>query len=327
MEETANPATPEEERVERALSAFNYLEGRPVNYEPAFPPILMPMHLSIDGSTYIVSAEKPAETCFLKVFSEDMIGGLDFKDTIKASKQAGFCGVAPEVLDYSEETCSILFKHLGPDWRPALAKDLDDADIRANSIAAKRLWHTRGEISDGISLFDVISNFQKRMQEDSVDGSPIKKPNGYRTMVDWIDRISNALIATGIPNLPLHGENTVTNVMIGPDKTIKLVDFDRACQGDCMYDLGAFCLEFCQFDHQLAEAVEMYNGNFDEKLFNRCKLYMILDDFLWGCWGKISHYTSPRSEMIEFYKYGEVRFLRCLHHINTWDVDTLTRRI
>ena len=195
-----------------------------------------------------------------------MLGGLDLKDTMNASKQAEICGVAPEVLDYSEQACSILFKHAGPDWRPALANDLDDVDIRANAIAAKRLWHTKGEISNRVTLLDVISKFQKRMQEDRIDGSPIKKPNGYRTMADWIERICKTLAATGIPDLPLHSENTVTNVLIGPDKAIKLVDFDRVCRGDGMYDLGAFCLEFCQFDHQLAEAVEMYNGHFDEKL-------------------------------------------------------------
>jgi thiamine kinase-like enzyme len=94
--------------------------------------------------------------------------------------------------------------------------------------------------------------------------------------------------------------------MIGSDKAVKLVDFDRACVGDPMYDLGAFGLEFCQFDYQLIEALEMYNGSFDEKLFNRCKLYMIVDDFLWGCWGKTSHYNSYRREAIEFYKYLQV---------------------
>lgn len=319
--------TPEEQMVERALSAFKYLAERPVQYEMAFPPIAMPMHLSIDGNTYNVAAEKPNGTCFLKIYSDDMIGGLDLAGTIKVSKQAAHCGVAPQVLDYSVETNSILFEHLGPDWRPALAKDFNDIDIRAKSIEAKLLFHEKGEAANSIMLLEVVRQFHERLEEDTAEGAPIKKPNGYATMTAWIDRIGEALYAAGIPKSPIHGENTVSNVMIGPDKKIKLVDFDRVCQGDPMYDLGAFCMEFCPFDYQLIEAVEMYNRTFDVRLFNRCKLYMILDDFMWGCWGKIAHYTSPRSKDIEFYKYGEVRFLRCLHHINTWDVDTLTRRI
>ena len=327
MKEPGNPTTPEEQKVERALSDLTYLAGRSVQYELAFPPIAMPMHLSIDGGTYIVVAQNPDEMCFLKVYADDRIGGLDLAKTVAVSQQAARCGIAPKVLGSSSKPDSILFEHLGPDWRPALAHDLEDIGIREKSIAVKRLWHAKGTSADGPSPLETAGEFATRMATGTAGGSPIKKPNGYRTMLAWIERIHQALIAAGVPQQPLHGENTVTNVMIGPDQTIRLVDFDRVCVGDPMYDLGAFCLEFCHFDYQLTEAVEMYNGNFDESLFNRCKLYMIMDDFLWGCWGKISHYTSPRSEGIEFYKYGEVRFLRCLHHINTWDVDTLMRRI
>jgi hypothetical protein len=327
MKKTGNPATPEEHSVEDALSSFKHLKGRPLQYELAYPPIVMPMHLAIDADAYVVGAKDPDETCFLKVYSKDMLEDINLAAAIKASQQAGDCNLAPRILDSSAEIGAILFEHLDSNWRPALASDLDDMDIRANAIAAKRLWHANGKPGDAISPMQVARKFMGRLERGATDGTPIKKPKGYATMVDWIERIDDALSAAGIPMAALHGENTASNIMIGSDKAVKLVDFDRACVGDPMYDLGAFCLEFCQFDYQLIEALEMYSGSFDEKLFNRCKLYMIVDDFLWGCWGKTSHYNSYRKEAIEFYKYGEVRFTRCLHNINTWDIDTTARRI
>jgi thiamine kinase-like enzyme len=329
MKKTGNPTNPVEHSVEDALSSFKHLKGRPLQYEPAYPPIAMPMHLAIDADAFIVAAKDPDETCFLKVYSKDMLEDINLATAIHAGQQAGDCNLAPMVLDSSVETGAILFELLDSNWRPALASDLDDKDIRANAIAAKRLWHENAQFGDiaCTSPMQVARKFMQRLEQGASDGNPIKKPNGYATMVDWIKRIDDALSAAEIPEVALHGENAASNIMIGSDKTVKLVDFDRVCSGDPMYDLGAFCLEFCQFDHQLIEAVEMYHGSFDEKLFNRCKLFMIVDDFLWGCWGKTSHYTSFRSEAIEFYKYGEVRFTRCLHNIITWDMDTTARRI
>lgn len=327
MKKTGNPTTPDEQRVEDALSSFKHLKGRPVQYEAAYPPIVMPMHLAIDADPYIVAANDPDEKCFLKVYAEDMIDDINLDVAIKASQQAADGDLAPGVLDSSVEIGAILFELLDANWRPALASDLDDADIRANAIAAKRWWHENGKLGEAASPMQVARKFMGRLEQGASDGTPIKKPYGYATMVDWINRVDDALSAAGIPTAALHGENAASNIMIGSDRAVKLVDFDRTGTGDPMYDLGAFCLEFCQFDYQLIEALEMYNGSFDEKLFNRCKLYMIVDDFLWGCWGKTSHYNSYRKEAIEFYKYGEVRFTRCLHNINTWDIDTTARRI
>jgi len=327
MKKTGNPTTPEEQAVEDALSAFQHLHGRPVHYEPAYPPILFPMHLATDAGSFVVKAEDPVETCFLKVFAGDMLEDINLEVAIEASQQAGDGNLAPRVLGSSIEVNAILFELLESDWRPALVPDLDDKDIRANAIAAKRRWHENGKLDDVASPIQIARKYMDRLDRGANDGAVIKKPRGYATMVAWINRIDEALGAAGIPSSALHMENAASNVMIGPAKAVRLVDFDHVCLGDPMYDLGAFCQEFCQFDYQLIEALEIYNGSYEEKLFNRCKIYMLVDDFLWGCWGKTSHFNSPRREAVEFYKYGEVRFTRCLHHINTWDIETIARRI
>ena len=104
-------------------------------------------------------------------------------------------------------------------------------DIRANAIAAKRMWHDNGKLADGTSPMQVARKFMGRLEQGAFDGTPIKKPNGYATMVDWINRVDDALSAAGIPLAALHIENTASNIMIGSDKAVKLVDFDRDLYG------------------------------------------------------------------------------------------------
>ena len=96
MKKTGNPAMQQEHSVEDALSSFKHLKGRPLQYEPAYPPIAMPMHLAIDADAYVVGAKDPDETCFLKVYSKDMMDDINLTAAIKAGQQAGDCKLAPK---------------------------------------------------------------------------------------------------------------------------------------------------------------------------------------------------------------------------------------
>ena len=60
--------------------------------------------------------------------------------------------------------------------------------------------------------------------------------------------------------------------------------------------------------------------------FARAKLYMIVDDFLWGCWALIAQWTSPRSGGIEFYKYSQNCFVRAQFWLASWELDELMRQ-
>ena len=57
-------------------------------------------------------------------------------------------------------------------------------------------------------------------------------------------------------------------------------------------------------------AFELYHGHFDAALFARCRLYGIADDFAWGTRSLIAAAETERRD-IEFFKYGQWRFLRC----------------
>jgi thiamine kinase-like enzyme len=151
-------------------------------------------------------------------------------------------------------------------------------------------------------------------------------PPACRTLAAWCDRLEAGITAAGIHLVPLHGENTLSNIMLGVGNDVRLVDFDHAANGDAFHDLGAFCLEYCSFDDEIAAAVELYVGRADGQALARSKLYMIIDDYMWGCWALIAHWSSPRATAIEFYKYARNRFVRAIYRLESWDVDALLRQ-
>jgi thiamine kinase-like enzyme len=153
----------------------------------------------------------------------------------------------------------------------------------------------------------------------------LQKPVGFQTLLAWIGRIEQSFKAAGSDLGPIHGENALSNVMLGQGGATRLVDFDRATNADPHYDLAGFCLEFCSFYDQVDETVALYLGAPDSKVSARTALYMIVDDFLWGCWSLIEHYSSHRNTTIEFYKYALNRFFRCRYWLNRWDIATLQR--
>ena len=154
----------------------------------------------------------------------------------------------------------------------------------------------------------------------------LRWPPQFQKISAWIDRIEQGLSAGGCDLGPIHGENTLSNLMVS-DENVQLVDFDRAVNADPHYDLGAFCLEFCSFEDEVAAAVDLYLGAPDARVNARAQLYMIVDDFLWGCWALIAYHTSDRRGVVEFYKYAQNRFLRARYWLDRWDVDALLRRI
>src|SRR6266851_3867987 len=51
-------------------------------------------------------------------------------------------------------------------------------------------------------------------------------------------------------------------------------------------------------------------GTFDERAFNRARIYGIADDLRWGLIGALLSAKSRRNTL-EFYKFASWRFLRC----------------
>jgi thiamine kinase-like enzyme len=189
-------------------------------------------------------------------------------------------------------------------------------------VQAKHVWHRSPLLTRSRDPFDVIRSYL--LQLDSL-GQGAGAPPVFEMLKAWIDRAEQAIAAAGHDVGPLHGENTISNVMLGPNNRAMLVDFDYAANGDPFYDLGAFCIECCAFVDEVEAVVSMYLGRADKRVLARVLVYMFVDDFQWGCWALIAQAVSPRSGEIEFYKYAQNRFVRCQYWLSLTDFDQTLR--
>jgi Phosphotransferase enzyme family len=265
---------------------------------------------------------------FLKLYAPDMIRFIDLDAAFAAARQAGELSIGPKMLADDSGHGAALFELLGFDvWRMAGRNDLHSRDVQAAVISAKRSWHRTPPLARTRSPFDIVRGYRAM-----IAGLPASHPTAappplaYHTLAAWTDRFEQAIVATGVDPAPIHGDNALSNVMLGPSGAVRLVDFDQAVNADPVYDLGAFCLEICSFEREIKAAVELYVGRSDRQVLARAKLYMIVDDFLWGCWALIAHWTSPRSGGIEFYKYSQNCFVRAMYWLGNWELEELTRQ-
>jgi hypothetical protein len=308
------------------LASFAAQIGTAPECTPLLPPILMPMHLAVEATPYLV-ASASGTTCFLKLYQPDMRPLIDLDAAIAASVQAGACGLGPAVLAHDAAQGAILFAWLAPaTWRMAMRGDLDSVEVQHAVIGAKRAWHRSPHLANTRSPFDTIRDYHATIARLRAANPALALPPACRTLAAWCDRLEAGIAASGIDLVPLHGENTLGNIMLGVGNDVRLVDFDHAANGDAWHDVGSFCLEYCSFDDEIEAAVELYAGRPDRAGLARSKLYMIVDDFMWGCWALIAHWSSARATTIEFYKYAQNRFVRATYRLQSWDVDALLRQ-
>lgn len=294
----------------------------------ALPSIAMPLHLALDAAPFVVG-NAGAPIGFLKVYETDAAPFVDFAAVVAASRQAAELQLAPELLEVHASSGALLHALLSPaDWRMSRRDDFDDDATLGAVIDAKRRFHRSAKLPLSRDPFETLAEYLDLMKGLSApDGTVLSELPIVRELQPWVQRIRDGLRAAGTDAGPIHGENTLSNVMLGPSGRVNLVDFDRAVNADPHFDLASFGLELCSFDEEVDRIVERYLGSASPQISARVRLYMIVDDVLWGCWATFQHFSSPRSGSVEFYKYAQNRFLRSRYWLARWDVAALLRKI
>ncbi|MFT4115351.1 MAG: phosphotransferase [Bradyrhizobium sp.] len=289
----------------------------------------MPLHLALDASPNCVVDTSGKPLAFLKLYEPEALPFVDFSTAAVASRQAADLQLAPALLGYDAAAGAMLFDWLAPeDWRMAVREDLDRDETLGAIIGAKKSYHGSQALPRTRGPFDRIDEYLDVMAKTrGADGAPLSDARRVLELAPWVARIEQAFAAAGSDVGPTHGENTLSNVMLDGANRVRLVDFDRSENADPLYDLASFCVEFCSFREDVDRAVSLYLGAHRPDVAARVSLHMIVDDFLWGCWAMIQHFTSPRSGSVEFYKLAQNRFLRSKYWLTRWDVATLMRSI
>ena len=317
----------QESEIDSAITGFSNLLGEYAALQDVIIPNAHTMNRGVDGTSGCILGK--TQFYHLKIWSKDQKNWMDFANAKDMAHASGKAGISPLLKASSSANNAFLFDHLGDGWRFAMAKDFREGGLREKAIIATKLLHALPLLEKGRSIFQRIDTMHEIVENgvtDAITGNVISipKPENYCMMRDWVMRISRSFEAAGYDVTACHVENSLSNVMIGPSGSIKLVDFDRAANGDPLADIGALCNEYHRTEDDILQAVEIYSGKPDKAIIARVKLHMIASAFYWGLWGKVSHFLSTRRE-IEYYKYGENQFVRCIANISQWDVDALIR--
>lgn len=295
-----------EAALARAFSALPALRGKEPHYAVAVPGLASPSYHGVESTSFhVAEAEGVAPSLFLKVSEPCAAALLDPAAAFRAAQGVAALGLAPEPLHVAADQGAILFRCLGPDWRPATLDRLQHPDSMATVIEAFRRIGAGEAIGRRWSVFEAIRDLRNLLGEDT----DVLPPDAW-FLFDWAEAIEAALAAAGTDVRPAHADPHASNLLFGPDGALQLVDFDMACDTDPHYQLGAFLNEACAFETPMRAGIEMAEGAFRPDVFNRARAYAAADDLHWALRALAMDRLSPRRGL-EFRKYAAWRFLRC----------------
>ncbi|MCJ2127915.1 phosphotransferase family protein [Methylobacterium sp. E-045] len=305
-----------DQRVEAVIATRADWVARQPRYGLAAAPVASPTHRAV-ASDCVRVAFREGEPVFLKLRHADMAEDVT-PAAGRAARKAAQLGIAPEVV--FEADGAIGLAYLPEPWRYARVGDLQDGTILGQVLDAKARLHGDGLLGHRVCPFARIESLAA---EARAAGAPL--PDGTHRLVATMALVREAIHVAGIDLAFCHNDGIASNVMIGEGE-VRLVDFDLAGDNDPWFDVGALLNEACAFEPERREAVERYAGRFDERLYNRCRLYGAVDDVMGGLWGVTRAVTSARSG-IEFYKYGTWRLLHARTTIGAREFESWLRRL
>lgn len=292
-------------RAEQALRGFSAIDVGTVTYRVAMPAIASPSYHAVESISFDIAADGGEATWFLRLGIDEVAELVDDDVAFAAATVFHELGLSPEPIDYDPDVRAVLFARLGEGWRAAKIDDL------MHEASVLRLVEMQKRIAAGSSfgrpwsVFDGIDHLWQLVR-----AADVALPGDVDWMLASMSPIREAIAATGIDRKPAHGDPHSSNVILGPNGAMMLVDFDMAGDMDPYYQLGVQMNELYQFESQMKPLLEMHDGRYSEKTFNRCRLYAAADDLYWALRSLLLEARSPR-QGVEFLKYAGWRFLRC----------------
>ena len=286
-----------------AIEAISAWHGSSITCRKLVGPVMSPVHNGVYSDRYAVDvAGKPY---FLKIFDPDVASEIEIDHVFEAASSAADVGVAPKPVFVLSHIDAMVFERLDESWVTAGVEDLRRATVMANVLKAKASIHATQPSRYLWSVFDGIRDLARLpLARGALAAGDVP------WMIDAVRDIEMAITAAGFDRKPCHADGVASNVMIDGSDDVPLVDFDRACVTDPLFDIGLVLHEAYPFDEELAPALEAYEGTCRQTTLNRCRLYGLADDLFWALWSSRMDAVSPRRG-IEFLKYAQWRMLRC----------------
>lgn len=239
---------------------------------------------------------------FVKRIHPEMAEGFDLAAAFELAKRAGQAGAGPEVYWSDLASGTIAMKVLGGDWTTARQSDLQSPGVIQAAMQAMKKLHACTAIPHRFNPFAKIDELTESCVREGV---PLPDDS------TWLRRV----IAMAEPLLdsatlaPCRNDGSSSNLMLGPEGQVLLVDYDRAGMNDPLYDVGCLLAEMTDHERDMHDGLTAYAGTFDEVGFARARLWSHVDDMLHALWSRRMAHRSER-KAVEWIKYGEWRLLR-----------------
>jgi aminoglycoside phosphotransferase len=297
--------SPESLRLADALAAAG-LEDR-AQVRDGIGAVASPMRLATEWAGFVV--ETGGRTWYAKVLYDDMKELIDVNQTAEASRCAAQAEATVALRLVDPQRGVLLFDALpAAEWRWARVDDLTSAERLDALCALKRQVHHGPAPAFDRSPSADIARLRRLCRREAVE-----LPTDQPWIDDCIDLACDALQASAGQTVPLHGDGVASNVMVGPQGELMLLDFDCGGCGDPWYDVAITLNELYQFELQWREGIVCWAGRCEEADYARCRLYALVNDWYWTLWGLWLGATSRRR--LEFTKLAQWTSLRCRQSI------------
>jgi len=291
------------DRKDRAKAVCRDILGaEPKTFESVLAVLASPAWRGVESDIW--RAANADRSVILKHYHSDVHAYVDVSSAIEATTAAGAVEVGPKVIFSDVDSGILVMEDLADPWKAGGLHHAVDRSVRSNVIAAKKSFQAGRLLSRSADIFDEIA-----MMYDHVEAENIRTHRDLRIFKSFLDDARARIASLGKDSRPCHRDGNTANLMVHPDKSVKLVDFDIAANCDPFEDIGCYLVEFYENDIDARVGFEEWLGYFREGEFQRAMIYGLADDMRWGLIGSIMAATSPRSHL-EFGKYASWRFLR-----------------
>jgi thiamine kinase-like enzyme len=243
-----------------------------------------------------------AQGAFIKRMHPEMMRGFDLKAAMSLASQAGRVGAGPEVIWHDASSGGIAMHGLADDWSTANQANLQDPATVSAAMSALKALHSTDPLE---------ARFNPFVQIDELIAELEREKAGLPDDIAWLRRLIGQIepmLETGTL-APCRNDGSSSNLMLGPDGAVMLIDYDRAGMNDPLYDVGCLMAEVTNMERDMRAGYAAYAGGFDEAGFSRARLWSYVDDLLHALWARLHAKTSQRGG-VEWLKYGEWRLIR-----------------
>jgi thiamine kinase-like enzyme len=300
MKHLGTASSEAEHALEAAICRVSKWKGRQLSYRP--------VHGGISNTNFCIEVGDDPIQYFVKIPGRGTEMFIDRKAAIAASRQAEKLGIGPRTFDYLDDI-DVEIAEFIEGRRPSLHSDFMDQAIRTEAVRTYRCFHKAAPLPLTKTVFDMIDEHIEQVK--TLSGH---EPEDKLWLFEQYRLARQAFEASGLDLVPSFNDPMPGNFLIGPDKSIVLIDYEYASNNERLYDLAIWSGEMFFSEEIDQEILEAYYGRFDRQLFARFMVLKALADIKWGTWAMVQNRLSALD--FDFYKYGIWKHMRARSIIN-----------